>query len=770
MKKYGFTSLLIGAMLLTAMSEAGYAQANEASSFNREESRFVLGQLNDGVAIYSRDGSLPEENHSASATITQEESQSPPAIIHYLLPGKGLISGLVWNDLNNNDVPDLGENGIANVRVYVDADHNGTYSSGDPAVLTENGGQYAFPRIRPGTKNIYLDAATLPEGFEPTTIPYPLTVDLAPGQVVHNAGIGIQNLSGEIYGTLWDQTADVPISGVPVFLEVDSVAATGDPRSVTTDGTGAFRFSRVRGDDYLVYVDISSPGDTYIQEPVAGEDPTLVTLPPGGSQSVDFAYIHQATISGVVRDTDGNAMAYVTLFIDLNGNGVYDAGEPLVMSDQYGNYIFDQLAPGTYTVLILNERLPAGYEALVSPGTITVEAGEDYLAADCTTRALPVTISGLVWDDRNGNAVQEPDENGLAGVTVFLDDNNNGILDSGETVTATDADGAFAFTGLKHGAYYVRPDGPALLDVYNPTTRPNPVYWELAPGQSYDRARFGYQSKLAPLHTLHNPNRLAWGGDGKLYVADVTTDSVYILDGDLNVLGELKGLAQPRAAVADSSGNIYVGNQGRNNVEVYSATGSLLHTIGGGIIDDPADLALDRENNLYVLDSTNSIVLVFDQTGALKSAIGDPLLIKRGVAIDIGYRDDGFGTEIGELYVADQKSCAIHVFDLDGTYKIPLGGCGTMYTTNWDGLFSGLMGVDLDSYGNVHGVDNSLNVVQVFSPQTGAFLESYNAYPAENEYRLNLQTDIAIHPIDQRVLVSNVATRSIETVATVPAP
>lgn len=746
MKKHLFTSLLIGAMLLTIIPEAGYAQANTAPSFNREEG-----------------------HRTAADVVAREEALVPPAIIKYLLPGKGLISGLVWNDLNDNDVPDSDENGIANVRVYVDADHNAVYSIGDPAVLTDTGGEYAFPRIRPGTKNIYLDVASLPEGFEPTTSPYPLAVDLAPSQVVDNAIIGVQDLSGEISGTLWDQTDNVPISGVTVFLEVDNVSATGDPRSVSTDGTGAFRFPQVRGDDYLVYVDIVSLGDTYLNTPVEGSDPTLVTIPPGGSQIVDFAYIHQATISGVVRDTDGNPMAYVTLFIDLNGNGVYDAGEPLVMSDQYGNYLFDQLAPGAYTVLILAERLPVGYEALVSPGTITVAAGEDFTTADCTTLAQPVTISGLVWDDENGNAVREPGENGLAGVAVFLDANNDGIMDAGETSVTTDGSGAFAFTGLKHGAYYVRPDGSTFLEAYNATTQPNPVYWELAPGQAYDQARFGYQSKLVLAHTMRDPTRFSWGGDGNLYVADQANNSVFILDGGLNLLGELKGLAQPQGVAADGNGNMYVANQGRNNVEVYSATGSYLKTLGGSI-GQPVDLALDRPGNIYVLDGANQTVLVFDQAGTLQSAIGDSLLIKHGVSLDIGYRDDGSGTEIGELYVADQQACTIHVFALDGTYKRSLGTCGTMYTTIWDGMFSGLMAVSLDPFGNVHGLDNSLNVVQVFSPQTGAFLGSYNAYSPENEYRLNLQTDIGIHPTDHRVLVSNVATRAVETITTVPAP
>jgi hypothetical protein len=91
-------------------------------------------------------------------------------------------------------------------------------------------------------------------------------------------------------------------------------------------------------------------------------------------------------------------------------------------------------------------------------------------------------------------------------------------------------------------------------------------------------------------------------------------------------------------------------------------------------------------------------------------------------------------------------------------------------TKIWDGKFSGLMAVDIDQYGNIHGLDNSLNVVQVFEPQNGTFLRSYNAYPVENENRLNLQMDLGINPADSRVVISNIATKNVETVTTVTVP
>ena len=47
-------------------------------------------------------------------------------------------------------------------------------------------------------------------------------------------------------------------------------------------------------------------------------------------------------------------------------------------------------------------------------------------------------------------------ETGLEGWTIYLDQNQNGILDVGEESTVTNTDGEYAFTGLPEGTYYVR--------------------------------------------------------------------------------------------------------------------------------------------------------------------------------------------------------------------------------------------------------------------------------------------------------------------------
>ena len=67
----------------------------------------------------------------------------------------------------------------------------------------------------------------------------------------------------------------------------------------------------------------------------------------------------------------------------------------------------------------------------------------------------PGEISGYKWHDSNGDGMFDPGESGLEGWTIYLDDNENGLLDDGETSTVTDTDGFYSFTDLGFGTYIV---------------------------------------------------------------------------------------------------------------------------------------------------------------------------------------------------------------------------------------------------------------------------------------------------------------------------
>ena len=70
---------------------------------------------------------------------------------------------------------------------------------------------------------------------------------------------------------------------------------------------------------------------------------------------------------------------------------------------------------------------------------------------------LPVALGNKVWDDFNGNGVQDEGKPGMPGVIVTLSDKNGNLMmelaTSAEAITITAADGSYWFTGLVPGEY-----------------------------------------------------------------------------------------------------------------------------------------------------------------------------------------------------------------------------------------------------------------------------------------------------------------------------
>ena len=143
----------------------------------------------------------------------------------------------------------------------------------------------------------------------------------------------------------------------------------------------------------------------------------------------------------------------VTLFLDTNNNNVLDPGEVSTTSDATGNYRFTNLVAGRY---IVREAGQAGVlQTTPNPAPITLSNGQQVSGVEFGDFLL-VTISGLKFDDLNGNGVRDPGDPGLAGVTLFLDSNNNNVLDPGEASTTSDAAGNYRFANLGPGTYAIR--------------------------------------------------------------------------------------------------------------------------------------------------------------------------------------------------------------------------------------------------------------------------------------------------------------------------
>ncbi len=79
---------------------------------------------------------------------------------------------------------------------------------------------------------------------------------------------------------------------------------------------------------------------------------------------------------------------------------------------------------------------------------ITLSPGAVASNLDFGVRALPGKISGIKFNDLDGDAEPDVNEPGLSGRTIYLDTNNNQLIDTGEPSTVTDVDGSYSFTNL----------------------------------------------------------------------------------------------------------------------------------------------------------------------------------------------------------------------------------------------------------------------------------------------------------------------------------
>lgn len=77
-----------------------------------------------------------------------------------------VISGVVYGDLDNNEVRGFFENGIPDVNVFIDANENGAFDEGEPQQLTDSQGRYRFRGLTAGT---YYVGVELPEGYGQTS-------------------------------------------------------------------------------------------------------------------------------------------------------------------------------------------------------------------------------------------------------------------------------------------------------------------------------------------------------------------------------------------------------------------------------------------------------------------------------------------------------------------------------------------------------------------------------------------------------------------------
>ncbi len=436
------------------------------------------------------------------------------------------IGGTVYNDTADDDTLNgAGEDPVAGVTVslYADTNGNGVYDSGTDVLVdstvTDSNGEYLFSGLADGN---YVVVETDPSGATSDTDAdgtgsndaNTVAVALSGADDLDNDFLDDVN-TGTIAGSSLDDTGDddtlngtgeSPIAGTTIALYTDP-NGDGDPSDgtivdTTVTGTdGTYSFTNVAPGDYVVVETqpsgyTTSDDDTSTLIASGTDDWVDVELTAGESDSGNDFLNDGGTLydlSGTVyvdtgkddtldgNDEDPIGGVTITLYSDTNGNGVFDAGEPIVgttVTNTDGTYLFENLTPGNYVVVETDptgatsddDAQGSGTDNTVAATIVTSDSvNNDFLDDDVSL----ASISGEVRDDTDGDGNPLDSDNGVPGVVITLYTDPNGDGDPGDGVaidtTTTGSDGSYTFPNLPPGDYVVVETDPfGATSTYDP--------------------------------------------------------------------------------------------------------------------------------------------------------------------------------------------------------------------------------------------------------------------------------------------------------------
>ena len=314
----------------------------------------------------------------------------------------GSIAGDVWDDKNGNGVRETGDAGMAGWSVYIDANSNGSYDTGEVQTTTGATGSYLFNSVNPGSVTVRV----MPQaGWTPTApITNSRTITLR----------GSQNLTGILFGQYQRQesgitgtvfadknkdgirNADEPgLAGTTVYLDLNNNAVldAGEPSLLTSSDlfytpavneAGTYAFTHLAAGNYVVRMVLP---DTLSATPAEQLVHSVTVATAQRVDNVNTAGVYRtAQIRGtkfvdanrnLLRDTDESPITGATVFVDIDRDDILDDGEPICITGSDGSYTFIDMQPGSYIVRSV-------------PGT-------GY------SRSSPNTVGGTIWPTGTSN-------------------------------------------------------------------------------------------------------------------------------------------------------------------------------------------------------------------------------------------------------------------------------------------------------------------------------------------------------------------------------
>ena len=424
------------------------------------------------VAVGENDQLVPlgEATGAGSGANGPNGDDSDNLVVDFGFTAAASVAGGVLVDVNGSGAADAEDtNGVSGVTIRLETATGALVAT----AVTGTDGAYAFSDVTPGDYVVVeldlpgwlstADAAgandnqialTLASGQHATARDF---LDAQAGSIAGRVRVDV-NGNGA-----FDAEDSVGVGGVTVALQTNGVTVA----TAVTGSDGAYLFANIPPAAYAV-VETDLPG-WVSKADTQGVNDNSISLALLSAQDVsgnDFLDVQYATVAGAVRvDRNGNGLVDVE---DVSGIGgvtvrLLDAVSNVVATTATagdGSYVFTNLLPGAYTVV---ETDPASYVSTGDtsapndngvPVTLTsglVSGGHVFLDAQTGS------IGNWVWEDLNGNGLQDAGEPGLSNVVVRLLDANGVELDSAQTGT----NGVFGFSNRVPAFYLLKFEAPS---------------------------------------------------------------------------------------------------------------------------------------------------------------------------------------------------------------------------------------------------------------------------------------------------------------------